>query len=263
MDRNDVAAWLRETVTCGDLVLSGSTDPLSRLIRWGTLSEYSHCALAIDKERFLESYDWSGTPTEDDDGVGEISFDDYATRGNLLRLAVLRPSGLERQRFLDVTLRAKHYSPPFSSTVGVLLAFAGLGDHPRFRIPGVRRYVEKRLHLLGDGAARVTCSEFAARVYLESDVPLRFKTMRLLSYVELLRSPEWDSLELDAEPRRIDATGRKEEDRASLFAFVGDFPRALAAISADPSEPDWADLLVPGDFLHSSNFRTVAQIEIR
>lgn len=263
MRRDDVADWLRDNVSCGDLVLSGSTDPLSRLIRWGTLSEYSHCALALDNETFLESYDWSGTPAENDDGVATINVDQYAKRGQLLRLAVLRPDGLDHKRFCEITSRVTHHSPTFASTVGLLLAFAGIGDHPKFRIPGACSFFAKRLHLLGDGAVRVTCSELAARVYLEAGLPLRFQTLRLIRYVELLRDVGWEPLSDSADPRQISAEGRLEEDRASLVAYVADLPRALAAASSERTLPDWADLVVPGDFLHSANFRIAAKAEVQ
>ena len=67
--RGQMEAWLREHVQCGDLLLSGSRDPLSRLIRWGTFSDYSHSALALSNDCFLESYDWSGTPIESDSRI--------------------------------------------------------------------------------------------------------------------------------------------------------------------------------------------------
>lgn len=263
MRRDDVADWLRDNVTCGDLLLSGSTDPLSRLIRWGTLSDYSHAALALSNEAFLESYDWSGTPAETDDGVAAIDVDQYAERGRLLRVAILRPIGLDRDRFCDVAHRVAHHSPTFASTVGLLLGLAGLGDHPKFRIPGACSFFAKRLHLLGDGAARVTCSELAARVYLEAGIPLRFQTLRLIRYVELLRTIEWEPLSGGDNPRLISAEGRREDDRASLVAYVADLPHALAAVSSEQTRPDWADLVLPGDFLHSANFDVAASAEVQ
>ena len=263
MRRDDVADWLQDNVTCGDLVLSGSTDPLSRLIRWGTLSDYSHCALALDSDRFLESYDWSGTPAENDDGVATIDVDQYAKRGRLLRLAVLRPDGLDHERFCEIANRVVHHSPTFASTVGVMLALAGIGDHPKFRIPGACSFFAKRLHLLGDGATRVTCSELAVRVYLEAGLPLRFQTLRLIRYVELLRTIDWEPLGNNGEPRQISAEGRREEDRASLVAYVADLPHAVAATSREQTLPDWADLVVPGDFLHSANFHIAARAEVQ
>lgn len=262
MKSDDVAAWLRDTVTCGDLVLSASRNRLSRLIRWGTLSDYSHCAMALSNEWLFESYDWSGTPAEDDDGVAKISVDHYAKRGPLHRLAVLRPIGLDKDDFCRVAEHTTHHSPPFPSTVGILLAFAGLGDHPSVRIPGARRYVEKRLHLLGDGAARVTCAELAARVYLEAGMPLRFQTLRLLHYIELLRSGSWEKLHDDAEPRLVHTHKRSKQELTSLTAFVAGLPAAIAATSREKSMPDWADLLVPGDFMHSPSFHLVAQADV-
>lgn len=263
MHRHLVADWLRQNVSRGDLVLSGSTDPLSRLIRWGTLSDYSHAALALDNDCFVESYDWSGTPAGDDDGVAVIPVDQYARRGRLLRLALLRPTDLDHDRFYEVAVRATHYSPTFPSTAGLMLGLAGLGDHPRFQIPALRSFLGKRLHLLGDGAARVTCSELAARVYLEAGLPLHFQTIRLIHYAELLRHGDWAPLDADGEPRTVETKGRREQDRASLVAYVAGLPHALRATSRESTKPDWADLLVPGDFLHSSSFRLVAKAEIR
>ena len=175
---------------------------------------------------------------------------------------MLRPIGLDEDRFSEVAHKATHYSPAFPSTVGVLLAFAGLGDHPKVRIPGARRYVENRMHLLGDGAARVTCAELAARVYLEAGLPLTFQTLRLLRYVELLRSGEWEPLRAGPAPRTVETAGRREEDRASLSAFVAGFAKSVAATSREKSMPDWADLLVPGDFMHSPNFRIAGTSDV-
>lgn len=256
--RSQIADWLVDTLEPGDLVLSGSRDSLSRLIRWGTMSGFSHVSVALNNRRLLESYDWAGSPSEDDGGVGRLSVHRYADRGSLLNLAVLRPKKLDKASFERITEHVIYHSPPFPSSTGVLLAFAGFGDHPQLRIPGARAYVEKRLHLLGDGAARVTCAEFAARVYLESGLELRFQTLRLLAYVELLRAREPARLGDTTTPRKVSVTKDATLKTTTLSEFVAGFPQA-ARQAADPRRtPDWVDLLMPGDFLQSSSFDVIA-----
>ena len=223
------------------------------------MSHYSHVALALSENEVIESYDWEGTPAEDDGGVSRLSIAGYSGRGSLLHLAILRPQNLDPDRFRDVTSRATHFSPAFPSSTAIMLALAGFGDHPRVRIPGARRYVEKRLHLLGDGAGRVTCAEFAARVYLEAGVPLRFQTLRLLLYVEMLGPHEPESLHTRSARRpSLDEQTNAASRPTTLIAFVAGFPRAVLASARDQTTPDWADLLMPGDFLRSSNFDVVA-----
>ena len=222
------------------------------------MSGFSHASLAVSNEHLIESYDWSGTPCEQDGGVGQLEVGRYAERGSLVNLAVLRPKGLDRNKFCDVIDHATHYSPPFPSTTGVLLALAGFGDHPNLTIPGARSYVEKRLHLLGDGAARVTCAEFVARCYLESGLTLRFQTLRLLYYVELLRNNEPAQLQENVEPRTLDISLYSQRKPTTLFEFVAGLPRALAESSTVQVAPDWVDLLMPGDYLRSSSFDVIA-----
>lgn len=258
LQRSGVADWLQEMLQPGDLLLSGNRDSVSRLIQWGTMSSFSHASIALSNEQLIESYDWAGTPCDSDGGVGRLSVQRYATRSPLLDLAILRPKAIERDRFDEVTKHATHHSPPFPSTTGVLLAFAGLGDHPRLTIPGARSYAEKRLHLLGDGAARVTCAEFAARVYLESGLTLRFQTLRLLYYIELLRTGEPARLKAHTTPRIIDVSQDAALETTTLYEFVAGMPRALSTGLATQVKPDWVDLLMPGDFVQSSSFDLIA-----
>jgi len=222
------------------------------------MSNFSHTAVALSSEQLIESYDWAGTPCEEDGGVTRLGVALYSERGSLMNLAVLRPRGLDYEMFARVADHAAQHSPPFPSTTGVLLAFAGLGDHPHVRIPGARGYVEKRLHLLGDGAARVTCAEFAARLFLEAGVELNFQSLRLLSYIELLRGADAERLQETRTRRQLDIVSESSAEPTGLSAFVAGFPRAVSASSRERSSPDWVDLLMPGDFLRCTSLDAIA-----
>ncbi len=273
--RSDVAFWLRQRTRVGDLVLTACDDYLSRIIRLGTNGAYSHVAVVTSSNSVTEAYDRGMTPTEHDEGVYEISFDYLAGRGDLERIAVLRPRSVDEERLSELARRATNHSPPFASLGALLIAalgsidwISGTGTAGGVAVTvRLREWASEWVGFIGDGVATVHCSEFATRLYLDAGMSLRFELPRLEVYIRRLhggQNLEWEHLE---KPASLEDHGPRqawsdESTRTSVLAFARHVSAALRHRRKDRTRADWADFIMPSDFCSSSSFEPVGRLDL-
>jgi hypothetical protein len=268
-----VAAWLREHTRVGDLVLTACDDNLSRIIRLGTNGPYSHVAVVTSADSATEAYDRGMTPTEHDEGVYEISFDYLAGRGELERIALLRPRSVDPDRLTELARRATAHSPPFASLGALLIAALGSVDWVSGTASAnglsvaarLRDWAAEWVEFIGDGVARVHCAEFATRLYLDAGLPLRFEQPRLELYIRRLnggQSLEWEHME---RPASLEDHGPRqawsdESNGKTVLAFVRHASAAVRDRRKEPTQADWADFIMPSDFCSSPSFEPVGRL---
>ena len=218
-DDIDPVSWLADTAKPGDLILTGNTDRVSRLIQWGTRSHSSHVAIVSAPNQVVEAYDYGLTPEEWDEGVYRNCLSHVVDRSPTLgSLIVRRPANwasVDQER-LDVALReAEENSPPFPTTGAGLTSMLVLLTHPGFRRrlawtgPVGRWLIEFLIDLLvktvADGPRRVHCAELATRLYTGVGIELRFRDLALGGILFELpassASPD-GHLEVDSEHRQ-------------------------------------------------------------
>lgn len=256
-----------DLVRVGDTVLSAARDPLSKIIRIGSGSPYSHGVMITGPDEMTEAYDHALTPTEDDDGIFALSIADYLRRSGLARILVLRPAIVDRGRISEVAGHLRRHSPGFPTVGMACLALCGLsGPALRALPPRLRRRATlHQIRLATDGTRRMHCAETLTRIYLAAGVPLRFRSNRLVHHIEQIDGigPKSNPADLPTTPRIAqpgrwpgggDARPTAEHVRYGVRTFRETWQER--ARSRDPI--DMADLVLPGDFLHAEPLRPVA-----
>jgi hypothetical protein len=289
--------WFEDLIVPGDLVLTGCSDPTSRLIQFVTRSQFSHVAIVSGERTLIEAYDYGVTPIEIDEGIYETPLAKFYERATLDRVMVRRPVGLDQDTLESALRFALENSPPFP-TSGALLTNAliatatpwGQRSLDLLRRLGLGRAVDGFLDgvigLVADGPERVHCSEIATRLYYAADLHLRFVDPVLLPHFDrVLGAHRVDSrivrvsrrlrgkiASLDRYPKRIARPGARAQKvvhrgpavAASSKLEAGNEIRKMSVESlrerweeGPANESDFADLILPADFERAEPFDTV------
>ena len=295
----DLASWFRSTARPGDLVLTGCSDPTSRLIQFVTGSEVSHVAIVTGDESVVEAYDYGFTPLELDEGIYETPFEVFLGRTTLDRIMVRRPVGLDVDTLASAIRFALDNSPPFptaGATLTSLLIATGKPGAQRI-IDGlyavglgspIDRALDGLVDFVADGPERVHCSEIATRLYLGADLHLRFVQPVLAAHmgrvlgavrdggvVRIDRRKRGKIASLDRHFRRrarpgdrvaIDLGGGPKELVDSKVSATTEMGKMVGGAfrarldDIDEHEPDVADLILPADFERAEPFDTVGLV---
>lgn len=298
----DATRWLRQTTAPGDLVLTGSRDPLSAMIQWGTRSRVSHAAIVSSSGTVVEAFDYGLTPHDRDEGVYENSFDHLVDRTRRLdRIVVRRPDPWPASGRAELDRRlaeAVESSPPFPTAGAALTCLLVLLTHPRVRgltdragdrvTERVERVGDRLVWMVGDGPARVHCSEIATRLYTAAGVELRFVEPalgRLLFRVPAAKETDGGRLKIDRHhrqrltalvagrppaspgqrPRPVKGAGSQVKVSTTWQATGGVLLASVSAVreqarTAGDHSPDIADLVLPADFERAQPFVTVGTL---
>ncbi len=274
-DVRRVVAWLGEHAQPGDLVLTACADALSATIRWGTNGTYSHVVMVLADRRVIEAYDRTTTLRDDNEGVFELTFEQFARRGRLRQLLVLRPdSEIDLDALHDLAERALTHSPRFASLAAVAQAGFGL-TAPRWLPASMTRtaWAERRIGLVADGPERVHCAEFVTRLYVSCGFTPQFEAARLAAFFGHV-CPTIAPLRLD-EPRRADERDGSDTTHSAagplalarqakgVAARTPDHVRMVRHRSRRDPDGDIADLVMPADLERSPSFRTVSRLAVR
>jgi hypothetical protein len=264
---------LANTLEAGDAVLVGGADPVSRFIQIGTRSKFSHMAVATGPDMLIEAYDYALTPNESDEGIFRLPLGDLIGRSpRLNRILILRPSGIDRSRFLAATDHLLAHSPSFPTFAAFCIAFCGLSV-PFLRAMPARarnRVAAWQVRLAADGISRMHCAETVTRLYAYAGLQIRFNGPRLQYHIDHLRRITTGDqlLPLPTEPRQA-VKGRWLTNRGPMgvvdAARTG-FSDAMrvAGQRARSTEPiDRADLAMPGDFARAEPFTVVGEFAKR
>ncbi len=291
----DPTQWLGETMEPGDLVLSGSSDLISRLIQISTASHVSHVAVAVSADALLEAYDYGFTPIETDEGVFKTDLSDFVTRSNQLdRLVVRRPCGLDHALMAEVLESAITNSPPYPTAGAALMSLLLATAKPSVQrllaaLLGRGRLdaaLETLVGMAADGSEQVHCSEIATRLYTAAGVELRFIEPVLLAHmhrVAAARSTGSHIVAVDhAQQHRLSSLGHSLSRRATRSGWPRPVrgngsltaSRSKVDLSLDTGstamkvvrdrlddagihQSDLADLILPADYERAEPFDTV------
>lgn len=279
--------WLISNTRVGDLVLTGSHDIASWVIRKGTKSDYSHAAVVSDPERFTEAYDRSMTFSEDDDGLYEVPFDEFAGRSSkLTRVRILRPSKVDPHRLSAAAAYMRAHSPSYP-TLGALIigstkwtsGLAKRASRKAGRAAGhqtvrsvVSRFMERQVALTGDGPIRVHCAEFVYRLYLAAGTPIRLVKPVLAGPMSWLRPKAVGAVPNALSPflkqqRRSQpgpwpaGPGSPRRWFKNGFFATEQLVDAATQRWTEQTKPDTADFVMPEDFTRADGLRHVADID--
>ncbi len=290
----DLTGWFCGAVQPGDLVLTGCSDVVSRLVQLFTGSDFSHAAIVTGSGTVVEAYDYGLTPQEDDGGAYETPFDVLLKRGALDRIMIRRPVDLDADS-LERTVRfALNNAPPFPNvgvmaTVLLLVTARPLGQRV---LRGLRRigfdgaFGRALIRVVADGPEHCHCSELVVRLYSGAEVPLVWRDPALGPYMPLVSAAVRrgdGTIRVDRKLRGKVASlnrhlGRKAFGGDRVMVDVEDTPiqvvgamlvavlqtqsmlkRAILARvqSAHNHESDIADLIVPADLERVEPFETI------
>ena len=267
-DTTNALMELHDLLRVGDALLSACRDPLSKIIRIGSRSGFSHAVIVTGRDQLTEAYDHGMTPGEDDDGIYQLTISDYVHRTGLQRVLVRRPTVIDRRRVEEVAEHLQQHSPGFP-TVGMLcLALCGLSAPVLRLLPEKleHRFTVRQIRQAADGTRRMHCAETLTRIYYASGVPLRFNSPRLAHHIKHLGGAQitedpsrLPNLPRSADPGQWPGTDNRWKAAIQLTYCL----RALCetwherATAEDPV--DLADLVLPGDFVTAWPFETVAE----
>lgn len=249
---------LRTFVQPGDLLLAGGDDGLSRLIRYGTASEFSHVGVVIDDNLVVEAWEQKFTPTETDNGVVTVPLSTFAER-DMSHLKVVRPHDLDAEQLMETAERLATISAPFPS-VGAIVLAACVGSRRMAAMlpkPIQRRLLTFQVRLAGDGSLTMQCAETATRLYVAAGVALWFPNHLLATHVEHVRDHPDLELQPDGE---VDFVA--QDPSASSLGIVKQHrfgPGKLLALWRDRwnTRPDQYDFVLPVDLDNSPSFSAV------
>lgn len=257
---------LLEEIRCyiepGDLLLAGGTDRLSRIIRFGTASVFSHVGVALGDDFVVEAWEQKFTPSEKDAGVVKVPLETFIQR-DMSHLKVVRPVGLDAARLIDVAEQLAASSAPFPSVGAVVLA-ACVGSR---RLAAVlpnsmrRSLLTVQVRLAGDGSLTMQCAETATRLYLASGVGIWFPNQLLTTHVEHVRDHPDLGLRADNEalfadePYPTTSLGFGSQGRFSPARFFSHWRERWK------TRPDQYDFVLPVDLENSPSFTPVASFE--
>ncbi len=268
-DRPAVVAWLDEHAEVGDLAMTACADWVSWLIRRGTGGDVSHVAVVIGGRRLVEAYDKNSTLPDDDEGVYSITFEEFAGRGALRRVTLLRPTSVEfdQKELMHLARHVLHHSPTFASFSSVVQAALGLtATRQRSLLPGpLERWATAQLAVAGDGAERVHCAELATRLYTQSGAPPRFDRPRLATFIERVEHRPIAPLG-GGSPRVARSVDPAETVRiigaVVRWAALARWASRTARLRRRTDRTDTADLIHPVDFQRSPSFSHVATLDV-
>lgn len=173
-------AWLRENARYGDLLLTGGTDQISRVIQIATGGNYSHTMIVVDNNMVIEAHDRA---EESSGGVFTTAFREMLERDGVSRVSLFRAPDLDTAALRDAIDEVESTSPSFDSAGIILLgAMRALGTAQRRlaqrtglseSTPG--RLAQRGVKLTGDGLHRVHCAELVTRLYMRAGLPLVFE----------------------------------------------------------------------------------------
>lgn len=274
----ELPEWLRSLSERGDLLLVGSDDYVSRAIQRSLGSPYSHALLVVGPGRLAEAYDYSLTLYEGDEGVYELSFDEFFARSQQLADVLLlrnRSSQFDPDKFAWLARELAQNSPAYPTTAAVtfiagqlLGRVANSGRHRLLR-PSAKTIARQTL-IWGDGPRRMHCAELAARLYVAAAGTVELHRPILGPYIDSLGDPGDYSLDelppIFPRPRRRAGKGLwypktvKSRPRRLLVATVvgiSDLSNAAVNRVLRNTQPDPADFVMPPDFVDAGGFTQV------
>ena len=289
-----LAEWFCSTVLPGDLVLTGCTDMVSRLIQLFTRSQVSHAAIVTGSDTVVEAYDYTFTPVGVDGGIFETPFETLLNRGSLDRIVIRRPVGLDLATLERATRYALDNAPPFPTvglSVNAVLIMAATAPIQWglsvLRQLGWGRSVDQALDRavgsVADGPQRGHCSETATRLYIGADLHLIWKDPVLAPHMNRVRAAVQEAdgtvrvsrrlrgavASLDRHFHRrasrseqvvIDEEGSLKARAELLLVFGVAIAARLRARRGVCESADIADLILPADLEDVEPFDTVGCI---
>lgn len=262
-----IASLVDETLNIvrrGDLLLVGGNDWISRCMKFGSKSELCHAGVFLSEDEVIESYDEEFTLDEGDDGVVAISVRDFLGR-NLSHLRVVRPYGIDLDRFDDVVGTFTKCSAPYPS-VGAFIAAACLAANPvlkRIPAPVRRPMLTAQVRLAGDGAVAMHCAEAVTRLYHATGLAIEIPNPLFDLQIEHTR----DYLKMPIQPlrtfERVPTVGRwpRPQNVLQIAQASGSSVLRIANTVRErwKQPPDEFDFLVPADLGNSPSFYTLAE----
>ena len=262
----------------GDVVLTGSADPISWLIQLSLQSNISHSLLMLDRIAAIEANDGIHHPRlqkatlGDQFGrVGVVTVGDLCHTRDLNTVVIRRPAfEIDARALNDVAFRYGTLDAPFGGSALVLAGCLILVDG---RIGAAlfgdeqSTVVQQLAGRLADGPASVICAELVDRCLRESGHELGIPFPQLLTAMEQLgpHLADQSQVPMTSAPSGLEALVAGLPGRWNLFGqvkFAIDNLRVgLGERLEHFAQGDRSDLLVPSDFLTAEPMTTLLAVQ--
>lgn len=274
----------------GDLILTGSGDAASRVIQYGSCSQYSHAAIVTDHGMVTEAYDYSLTLAENDEGVYHTSFADFLARSEKLQTVMIRrPVGVDVDRLKAAAKDLHRDSPPYPTFGALMLSVCRMfSETVPLLAEGLfgQRRVGKRIHrrlddlatkqvrFIGDGARKIHCAESVLLLYEQAGVVVELPDPLL--WRSMARARPFEANGRDQRHRRTvtsERIGRPQPSRTrsanlvmrsvlAIHRLVEGLPRAMAGRLCRMNEAGPSDYVFPADLVAAEPFELVDEFTV-
>jgi hypothetical protein len=269
-------------IRCGDIILVGKTDPISRAIQHFSHSTVSHSLVALNAEEAWDAMDQPGNLAETHGGARPVELKRYLNGSALTTIALLRPTAgpLHEAALKEAIAQVSEPEAPFA-TLGVWLdALLLIASTRIIRRTAETLHLDQRLdkmlgvyaEAIADGPARLVCGEFVTRVYANSGIELSFTDSMLMKHFSQLRTtpaqtPSGITLEQADEHLkavRLAIENNKPSNKTILHRLhygTWDAVHQFITRLHEDTPGERIDLITPSDFYHCPQLRTVTKIQ--